>query len=95
LTRKLFTMLLSVFIYNHRLTPGQWAGAGVVFAGISVEAWVKRQGNTDPHISVHFTDLDSSRGSRKAGYPGGNKGDNQVFIDTPIAPAGVKDLDYD
>ncbi|KAH9969624.1 UAA transporter [Russula dissimulans] len=43
LTRKLFTMLLSVFIYNHRLTPGQWAGAGVVFAGISVEAWVKRQ----------------------------------------------------
>ncbi|KAI0300250.1 UDP-galactose transporter [Russula brevipes] len=33
LTRKLFTMLLSVF----------WAGAGVVFAGISVEAWVKRQ----------------------------------------------------
>jgi len=43
LTRKLFTMLLSVFIYNHKLTPGQWAGAGVVFAGISVEAWVKRQ----------------------------------------------------
>ncbi len=44
LTRKLFTMLLSVFVYNHKLTPGQWAGAGVVFAGISVEAWVKRQG---------------------------------------------------
>ncbi|KAI9512463.1 UAA transporter [Russula earlei] len=43
LTRKLFTMLLSVFVYNHKLTPGQWAGAGVVFAGISVEAWVKRQ----------------------------------------------------
>jgi len=36
-------MLLSVFVYNHKLTPGQWAGAGVVFAGISVEAWVKRQ----------------------------------------------------
>jgi solute carrier family 35 (UDP-galactose transporter), member B1 len=44
LTRKLFTMLLSVFVYNHKLTPGQWGGAGVVFAGISVEAWVKRQG---------------------------------------------------
>lgn len=37
-------MLLSVFVYNHKLTPGQWGGAGVVFAGISVEAWVKRQG---------------------------------------------------
>jgi len=43
LTRKLFTMLLSVFVYNHKLTPGQWTGTGVVFSGISVEAWVKRQ----------------------------------------------------
>ncbi|KAJ3558900.1 hypothetical protein NM688_g652 [Phlebia brevispora] len=43
LTRKLFTMLLSVAIYNHKLTPGQWLGAVVVFAGISVEAWVKRR----------------------------------------------------
>ncbi|KAF8073559.1 UAA transporter [Lyophyllum atratum] len=39
LTRKLFTMLLSVVVYNHKLTPGQWLGAGVVFAGISVEAF--------------------------------------------------------
>jgi len=44
LTRKLFTMLLSVIVYNHKLTAGQWAGAGIVFAGISVEAWVKRKG---------------------------------------------------
>ncbi|KAI0826875.1 UAA transporter [Trametes gibbosa] len=43
LTRKLFTMLLSVIVYNHKLTSGQWFGAGVVFAGISVEAWVKRK----------------------------------------------------
>jgi len=43
LTRKLFTMLLSVIVYNHKLTKGQWFGAGVVFAGISVEAWVKRR----------------------------------------------------
>lgn len=43
LTRKMFTMLLSVFVYDHKLTPGQWAGAGVVFAGISVEAFVKRK----------------------------------------------------
>ncbi|KAI0372240.1 UAA transporter [Pilatotrama ljubarskyi] len=43
LTRKLFTMLLSVIVYKHKLTPGQWLGAAVVFAGISVEAWVKRK----------------------------------------------------
>ncbi|KAF9488023.1 UAA transporter [Pleurotus eryngii] len=43
LTRKLFTMLLSVVVYNHKLTPGQWLGAAVVFAGISVEAMVKRK----------------------------------------------------
>jgi UDP-galactose transporter B1 len=41
LTRKLCTMLLSVFVYNHTLTDGQWAGAGIVFAGIFVEALVK------------------------------------------------------
>ncbi|KAI0031904.1 UAA transporter [Vararia minispora EC-137] len=43
LTRKLFTMLLSVVLYNHQLTAGQWAGAATVFAGISIEAWVKRR----------------------------------------------------
>ncbi|CAE6456090.1 unnamed protein product [Rhizoctonia solani] len=43
LTRKLFTMILSVVVYNHKLTLGQWAGASIVFAGISIEAWVKRQ----------------------------------------------------
>jgi len=43
LTRKLFTMLLSVVVYNHKLTPGQWLGAAIVFAGISVEAFVKRK----------------------------------------------------
>jgi len=43
LTRKLFTMLLSVVVYNHTLTSGQWFGAAIVFLGISVEAWVKRK----------------------------------------------------
>jgi len=43
LTRKLFTMVLSVIVYNHKLTLGQWAGAAVLFAGISVEAWIKRK----------------------------------------------------
>lgn len=43
LTRKMFTMILSVVVYSHWLTAGQWIGAAIVFAGISVEAWVKRK----------------------------------------------------
>ena len=46
-------MLLSVVIYNHQLTLGQWAGAAVVFAGISVEAFVKRKGVHIP-LSIYF-----------------------------------------
>jgi len=42
-TRKLFTMLLSVIVFNHRLTLGQWAGVAVVFGGIGVEAGMKRR----------------------------------------------------
>lgn len=43
LTRKMFTMVLSVVVYDHKLTLGQWVGAGIVFGGISVEAWAKRK----------------------------------------------------
>lgn len=41
-TRKLFTMLLSVFVFDHTLTKGQWFGVAVVFLGIGVEAGIKR-----------------------------------------------------
>lgn len=40
-TRKLFTMLLSVFFFNHQLALGQWAGIAIVFLAIGLEAWVK------------------------------------------------------
>ncbi|WWC57810.1 uncharacterized protein I303_100345 [Kwoniella dejecticola CBS 10117] len=42
-TRKLFTMLLSVVVFEHTLTKGQWVGVGVVFGGIGVEAAMKRR----------------------------------------------------
>ncbi|WWD22854.1 hypothetical protein CI109_107348 [Kwoniella shandongensis] len=42
-TRKLFTMLLSVVVFEHTLTKGQWMGVGVVFGGIGVEAGMKRR----------------------------------------------------
>jgi hypothetical protein len=59
LTRKMFTMVLSVVVYDHKLTLGQWAGAGIVFAGISVEAWVKRKGQSlvttrEPRRLIYF-----------------------------------------
>ena len=37
-------MLLSVVVYKHKITAGQWVGTEIVFAGILVEAWVERQG---------------------------------------------------
>ncbi|KAG0218993.1 UAA transporter [Mortierella sp. GBAus27b] len=41
-TRKLFTILLSVVAYGHHLTHMQWAMVAVVFSGIGLEAYVKR-----------------------------------------------------
>lgn len=37
-TRKMMTMLLSVFMFDHKLTGGQWGGVGLVFAAIGMEA---------------------------------------------------------
>jgi len=39
----MFTMILSVVVYNHKVTIGQWLGTAIVFAGISIEAFVKRK----------------------------------------------------
>ncbi|KAF9992802.1 UDP-galactose transporter, partial [Modicella reniformis] len=41
-TRKLFTILLSVLAYGHQLTVIQWSMVAVVFSGIGLEAFVKR-----------------------------------------------------
>ena len=42
-TRKLFTMLLSVLWFNHRLNNVQWVGVCMVFGGIGLEAyWARR-----------------------------------------------------
>ncbi|KAI9621261.1 hypothetical protein KEM48_007800 [Puccinia striiformis f. sp. tritici PST-130] len=44
-TRKLFTMLLSIFIFNHKLSFGQWGGIAIVFLAIGLEAYVKMSGH--------------------------------------------------
>ncbi|ORZ18514.1 UAA transporter [Absidia repens] len=41
-TRKLFTMLLSVFWFNHVLSVGQWSGVALVFSAIGLEAYIKK-----------------------------------------------------
>lgn len=42
-TRKMFTMILSVVAFGHRLTQMQWLGVGLVFGGIGVEALIARK----------------------------------------------------
>jgi solute carrier family 35 (UDP-galactose transporter), member B1 len=41
-TRKMFTMILSVVAFGHRLSQMQWLGVGLVFGGIGVEAQIAR-----------------------------------------------------
>lgn len=41
-TRKMFSMVLSVVLFGHRLAPMQWVGVVVVFSGIIAEALAKR-----------------------------------------------------
>lgn len=42
-TRKMFTMILSVVAFGHRLSGMQWLGVGLVFGGIGVEAGIARR----------------------------------------------------
>ncbi|KAL7748558.1 UDP-galactose transporter [Sorochytrium milnesiophthora] len=41
-TRKMFSIILSVLQYDHHITTAQWAAVLVVFAGIAVEAYGKK-----------------------------------------------------
>lgn len=42
-TRKMFTMILSVVAFGHRLSQMQWLGVALVFGGIGVEAAIARK----------------------------------------------------
>ena len=79
LTRKLFTMLLSVVVYNHQLSLGQWLGATVVFAGISVEAFVKRKGLSH-FLKCNVLCLRLGRRWRQTSHARAKKSQNQIFI---------------
>ena len=38
ITRKMLSVLLSVVVYGHVVTRGQWAGVAVLFGGIVLDA---------------------------------------------------------
>ncbi len=42
-TRKMLTMIFSVFWFGHRLGGVQMCGVGLVFGGIGAEAWINKQ----------------------------------------------------
>lgn len=73
-------MLLSVIVYNHKLTPGQWVGAGVVFAGISVEAFVKRKGQQILRLHGTQTNAYKNRCTCQTRDPREGKGKDQVSV---------------
>lgn len=41
ITRKMFTIMLSVFLYNHAFNIYMWGGVGLVFAGMFLEVYMK------------------------------------------------------
>ncbi|SCW00396.1 LAFE_0C03268g1_1 [Lachancea fermentati] len=47
-TRKMFSMILSIVVYGHHVTVMQWIGIMIVFGGISTEAMLKRRSSIKP-----------------------------------------------
>jgi UDP-galactose transporter B1 len=45
-TRKLFTMLISIFWFDHHLSIGQWFAVALVFSGIGLESYIKKLDNS-------------------------------------------------
>ncbi len=43
MTRKLFTMLLSIVVYQHQLRSLQWIGVAIVFVGLFIEMRAKQR----------------------------------------------------
>lgn len=48
-TRKFFTILVSVVMFGHALTPAQWGGVALVFAGLTGEVVEKYSRRHKPH----------------------------------------------
>lgn len=49
-TRKLFTILLSLFWFNHQLQPVQWMFVALVFAALGIESYAKQYAHSKDKI---------------------------------------------
>lgn len=58
-TRKLFTVLLSVFWFSHPMAFAQWIFVALVFSGIALEAFMKVSQKSPEKKILHLTTSDS------------------------------------
>ncbi|KJZ78933.1 hypothetical protein HIM_01706 [Hirsutella minnesotensis 3608] len=62
-TRKMFTMILSVVAFGHSLSRMQWLGVSLVFGGIGVEAAIARQEKMAKEAAKHASAAQSKKDS--------------------------------
>lgn len=60
-TRKMFTMILSVVAFGHRLSEMQWLGVALVFGGIGVEARIARSEKLAKEVAKRATKAASEK----------------------------------
>jgi len=60
-TRKFFTVLASILIYNHHVNMYQWMAIGLVFAGVFVEMLngKKKHAKEDDHKPMSYEDIEA------------------------------------
>jgi len=51
-TRKLFTILLSLFWFNHQLQPVQWIFVALVFAALGIESYAKQHTQAKEKVAL-------------------------------------------
>ncbi|KAI8919577.1 UAA transporter [Entophlyctis helioformis] len=77
-TRKMFSILLSVFAFNHHVSPGQWGSVAVVFLGIAWESFGKSgKKKADPSKG-------NVAGPGNAPSASGPHGEEEVDVSTPV-----------
>jgi UDP-galactose transporter B1 len=85
-TRQLFTILLSVFLFNHSLGSFQWVGIGLVFSGMGFEIFMNYYLKNKAAAAVVATNAVSS------GTSSGNSSANPTPNPTPRVPVSSMPL---
>lgn len=92
-TRKLFTMLLSLVVFNHHLAFGQWLGVITVFAGIGIEAYVKRQETLEKKRLKMLKAMKNGDSAGKGGLAVNGTGkQGNGSISGSVTPVRMKDI---